>query len=75
MKITGKFIKDQNSITVFTDDTMYSIACNGGDWGCRRVGELLTNGFILTREWFEKEKAKCTKEGTFELKEELNEIW
>lgn len=38
-KITGKYYTDANFINVCTDNTLYTIARNTGDWGCRKVGD------------------------------------
>ncbi len=67
MIIKGKFKKDENFITVYTEDTLYTIARNTEEWGFRKVGEELACGGILTPETFEKWKLECTKEGTFNL--------
>lgn len=69
MQITGKYIQDQNFTTVYTEDTLYTLARNSSDWRCVKVGNRLATGHILDRETFEKWKSECTKEGTFELSE------
>ena len=70
MTIKGKYIQDQNFTTVYTEDTLYTLARNSSDWGCVKIGERTATGQILDRETFEKWKSKCTKEGTFELSED-----
>ena len=69
MQITGKYTTDSNFTTVYTDDTLYTLARNSSDWGCVKIGNRSATGHILDRETFEKWKAECTKEGTFELSE------
>lgn len=69
MKIKGKYKTDDNFISVYTENTLYTLAHNSSDWGCVKVGERSATGHILNRETFEKWKAECTKEGTFELSE------
>ena len=68
-KITGKFEKDNNFITVYCDNTIYTIAKNTGDWACVKVGERTATGQILTQEAFDKWASECTEVGTFELSE------
>lgn len=38
MRITGKYYIDANFINVCTNNTLYTIARNTGDWGCRKAG-------------------------------------
>ena len=45
--IHGSYMGDENFITVFTDDTMYQIAQNSGEWAYRKVGSVLANGVRL----------------------------
>jgi len=66
MKITGKFKKDQNFITVFANNTVYTIARNTGDWGFRKVGDYTGYG-KLTQEIYDKWVSECESEGDFEL--------
>ena len=65
--IKGKYSTDSNFITVYTGDTMYTIARNTSDWGCIKVGDRTFSGEILTQETFNSWKSECQKEGTFEL--------
>ena len=67
MKITGKYKVDQNFITVYCDNTVYTIARNTGDGGSVKVGERTFMGQILTQEAYDKWASECEKEGTFEL--------
>lgn len=66
-KITGKFKKDSNFITVYCDNTIYTIARNTDNWGYVKVGERTAMGQILTQEAFDKWASECTEVGTFEL--------
>ena len=67
MEIQGRYTKNENFIMVYTEDTLYTIARNTGEWGSRKIGELTATGHLLDRETFEKLKAECSKEGTFEI--------
>ena len=39
MRVTGKYEKDQNFIRVYSNNTVYTIASNSGEWGALKVGE------------------------------------
>lgn len=67
MKITGKYTVDQNFITVFSDNKVYTIARNSGDWGCLAVNNNAYIGGKLTQETYDKWEAECDREGTFTL--------
>lgn len=67
MKITGKYEKDDNFTTVYSNNTIYTIARSTGDWGCIKVGEITHTGHVLTQETYNEFEAKCQKEGIFEL--------
>lgn len=67
MTIKGKYTTDSNFTTVYTEDTVYTLARNSSDWGCIKVGDMTATGHILDRKSFEKMKLECTKEGTFTL--------
>lgn len=69
MTITGKYEKDSNFTTVYTENAMYTIARNTGDWNCVKIGERMASGHILTKEIFEAWKSECEKWGEFELSE------
>lgn len=70
MTITGVYKKDANFTTVYTEDTIYTIARNTGEWSYRKIGDWLACGGKLTPEIFQEWKAECTETGTFELSEE-----
>ena len=67
MKITGKYTVDQNFITVFSDNKIYTIARNSGDWGSLAVGDYAHSGGKLTQEIYDKWLSECEKEGSFTL--------
>lgn len=67
MKITGKYEKDENYIRVYSDNTVYEIARNSGEWGELKVGEHDRQGNVLTLEQFKAWENACEKIGTFEL--------
>lgn len=71
LEIKGVFYMDDNFTYVFTEDTVYTIPRNArSKWGCRKVGQIMASGGVLTPEIFQKWKDKCTKSGTFELEDE-----
>lgn len=67
MKIYGRYKTDENFTTVYSNNTVYTIARGTGDWGSISVGERTAMGQILTQEVYDKWASECTKEGTFEL--------
>lgn len=67
MIIKGLYKKDNNFITVFSDDTMYTIARNSGEWGFVKVGGTLATGQKFSKSDYEKFKKECTKVGIFTL--------
>ena len=69
MRITGKYEKDSNFITVYCDNTVYTITKNTDDWDCVKVGQKTAMGQVLTQEAFDKWASECTEVGTFELSE------
>lgn len=69
MKITGKYEKDENYIRVYSDNTIYEIARNSGEWGVLKVGGRDRQGNVLTLEQFKAWENACEKTGTFDLKE------
>lgn len=69
MRVTGKYEKDKNFIRVYSDNTVYEIARNSGEWGALKVGERDRQGNVLTLEQFKEWESACKKVGTFDLKE------
>ncbi len=69
MKIYGNFEKDQNFITVYSENRIYKIARSTGDWGFVRVGEMTATGHVLDQETYDKWASECSETGTFELQE------
>ena len=67
MKITGKYTRDENFTTVYTDNTVYTIARNTGEWAAVAVGERTAMGQILDQDTYDEWVSECAKEGTFEL--------
>lgn len=68
MRITGKYYTDANFVNICTEDgTLYTIARNTGDWGCRKIGEQTGFG-VFDQAAFNAELEQCTQTGTFELK-------
>lgn len=64
--ILGKYEKDQNFTTVYSDNTMYTIARNG-EWGAVKVGQMTAQGKILTQKVYNKWESECTNKGVFTL--------
>lgn len=69
MKITGRYENDENFTRVYSNNTVYTIARNSGEWGTLKVGEHDRQGNVLTLEQFNEWENACEKVGTFDLKE------
>lgn len=69
MLINGRYEKDDNFTYVYTENTLYTIARNTGEWNSVKIGDRTANGNVLTKETFEAWKSECEKEGEFELSE------
>ena len=69
MTITGLYTKNANFTTIYTEDTLYTIARNTGEWSYVKVNDRLPDGHILTPELFQEWKSECIETGTFNLKE------
>jgi len=67
MRVRGCYSKDENFITLFSSDTMYTIARNTGEWGSVRVGGTFANGRTFTKADYERMKEDCDQVGTFVL--------
>ena len=67
MRVTGKYEKDQNFIRVYSNNTVYTIARNSGEWGTLKVGECDRQGNVLTLEKFKEWENACEKVGTFDF--------
>ena len=67
MRVRGCYTKDSNFITLFSSDTMYTIARNTGEWGVVKVGGTFANGQPFTKADYEKMKEECDQVGTFVL--------
>ena len=69
MRVTGKYEKDQNFTRVYSDNTVYEIARDSGEWSALKVGEFDRQGNVLTLEQFKAWENACEKTGAFDLKE------
>lgn len=67
MRVRGCYTKDSNFITLFSSDTMYTIARNTGEWGSVKVGGTFANGRPFTKADYERFKEECDNVGTFVL--------
>lgn len=67
MTVTGCYTKDSNFITVYSSDTMYTIARGTGEWGSVRVGGTFVNGRPFTKADYERFRGECDNVGTFVL--------
>lgn len=68
MLITGKYERDDNFTTIYSNNTVYTIARGTGDWGSLKVGKSACVGGVLAQERYNELESQCVKEGTFELK-------
>lgn len=69
-EITGKYKGDgYGFLNVFADNTLYTIATRGADWGFVPVGSTMANGFYLTQELYDIWESECEHTGTFTLYE------
>ena len=69
MRVTGKYERDENGTRVYSNNAIYEIARNSGEWGVLKVGECDHQGNMLTLEQFKEWESACGKTGTFDLKE------
>lgn len=69
MTIIGCYTRDDNFDTVFSNDVMYTIARNTGEWRSVEVGDTFANGRIFTKADYERFKEECDQVGTFVLEE------
>lgn len=67
MRIKGRYEKDQNFTRVYSDNTVYEIARDSGEWSALKVGECDRQGNVLTLEQFKEWENACEKTGTFVL--------
>lgn len=66
-EITGRYFVDSNFVTVYCDNTIYTIARATKEWASCKVGDKTAMGAVLTQEAYDKWAAECTKEKTFQL--------
>lgn len=69
MTVTGKYEKGENCTRVYSNNAIYEIARNSGEWGALKVGERDRQGNVLTLEQFKEWESACEKVGAFDLKE------
>lgn len=67
MRVTGKYEKGQNFTRVYSNNTVYEIARNSGEWSMLKVGEHDRQGNTLTLEQFKEWENACEKIGTFDF--------
>ncbi len=67
MRVRGCYTKDSNFVTLFSSDTMYTIARNTGEWRSVKVGGTFANGRPFTKADYERFKEECDNVGTFTL--------
>ena len=71
MTIKGRYIEENDFITVYTDEgEIYTINPITGDWGCTKVGNrAFTILHTLTQGVFDQLRKECKHTGTFELRD------
>lgn len=67
MRVIGCYTRGDNFTTVFSNDVMYTIARNTGEWDSVRVGGTFANGRPFTKADYERFKEECDHVGTFVL--------
>ena len=71
MYITGKFKADDNFITVYANNKIYTLATNcNKNWTSVSVGETADSGYKIKQEDYDSMKKECDLEGTFYLSED-----
>lgn len=71
MYITGKFKADDNFITVYANNKIYTLATNcNKNWASVSVGETADSGYKIKQEDYDSMKKECDLEGTFYLSED-----
>lgn len=64
--ITGKFKTDRDTITVYSDGSIYGLSRNSSDWGSNCIGGYALGG-VITAELYQQWENECTETGTFVL--------
>ena len=67
MRVHGCYSKDENFITLFSSDVMYTIARGTSKWKSVKVGGTFANGQPFTKADYERMKEECDSVGTFVL--------
>ena len=67
MRVKGRYERGQDFTRVYSDNTIYEIAINSGEWSALKVGECDRQGNVLTLEQFKEWENACEKTGTFVL--------
>lgn len=70
MKIAGRYTQDDDFVTIFAEDTMYTIDKGTLDCETWHIGDVLPSGDVLTQETFDARKAQCQDEGDFVLQDD-----
>ncbi len=73
MKITGKYTQDDDFVSIFSDDTMYTIDKGTLELETYCIGDTLPSGDTLTQDLFDARKSQCTNEGDFVLQDDDDE--
>lgn len=73
MKISGKYTQDDDFVTIFSDDTMYTIDKGTLDCGTWHIGDVLPTGDVLTREAFDARREQCLDAGDFVLQDDYDD--
>lgn len=66
-KIYGSYTEDDNFTTVFSNNTIYTIARATGEWGSVSVGNRTATGHVLDQESYDRMESECEYEGEFNL--------
>lgn len=67
MLITGKYETDSNFVTVYANNTVYTMAKNSREWGAIQIPGRTATYLPLDLNWYKECEAECTETGTFEL--------
>lgn len=65
--VNGKFEKDDNFITVYSDGEIIALARGCDDYSSRRIGERAECGGIITQKVYDTLRSHADRYGTFVL--------